>query len=65
MALLGAAAAFVTNPILLQLGVISGRRRRRDVQEGQHLSQMARMARQRVGDLQLLESFMAQVRERG
>ncbi|XP_059472159.1 uncharacterized protein LOC132194719 isoform X2 [Neocloeon triangulifer] len=31
IALLGAAAALATNPILLQLGVVSGKRRRRDV----------------------------------
>jgi hypothetical protein len=29
VALLGAAAFFATNPVLLQLGVISGKRRRR------------------------------------
>lgn len=31
VALLGAAAAFVSNPVLLQLGVVSGKRRRRDL----------------------------------
>ncbi|XP_063625253.1 zinc transporter SLC39A7-like [Cydia splendana] len=33
IALLGAAAALVTNPVLLQLGVVSGKRRRRDTLE--------------------------------
>lgn len=33
IALLGAAAALVTNPVLLQLGVVSGRRKRRDTVE--------------------------------
>ncbi|XP_068631901.1 uncharacterized protein [Battus philenor] len=33
IALLGAAAALVTNPVLLQLGVVSGRRKRRDTEE--------------------------------
>ncbi|KAF9420779.1 hypothetical protein HW555_003127, partial [Spodoptera exigua] len=33
IALLGAAAALVSNPVLLQLGVISGKRRRRDTEE--------------------------------
>ncbi|CAH2041498.1 unnamed protein product, partial [Iphiclides podalirius] len=33
IALLGAAAALVSNPILLQLGVVSGRRKRRDTEE--------------------------------
>lgn len=33
IALLGAAAALVSNPILLQLGVVSGKRRRRDTEE--------------------------------
>ncbi|XP_063829022.1 uncharacterized protein LOC135078354 [Ostrinia nubilalis] len=33
IALLGAAAALVSNPVLLQLGVVSGRRRRRDTEE--------------------------------
>ncbi|CAH1636950.1 unnamed protein product [Spodoptera littoralis] len=33
IALLGAAAALVSNPVLLQLGVISGKRRRRDTDE--------------------------------
>lgn len=31
VALLGAAAALVTNPVLLQLGVISGKRKRRSI----------------------------------
>jgi len=52
VALLGAAAAFVTNPILLQLGVISGGRRRRAVDSN---------IRQRLGEIHLLEQFMAQV----
>ncbi|RVE46991.1 hypothetical protein evm_008375 [Chilo suppressalis] len=33
IALLGAAAALVSNPVLLQLGVVSGKRRRRDTEE--------------------------------
>lgn len=33
IALLGAAAALVSNPILLQLGVASGKRRRRNTEE--------------------------------
>ncbi|KAG8291427.1 hypothetical protein J6590_059598, partial [Homalodisca vitripennis] len=33
VALLGAAAVFASNPILLQLGVVSGRRRRRELAE--------------------------------
>ncbi|KAJ8720161.1 hypothetical protein PYW07_012204 [Mythimna separata] len=33
LALLGAAAALVSNPVLLQLGVVSGKRRRRDTEE--------------------------------
>lgn len=33
IALLGAAAALVNNPILLQLGVASGKRKRRDTEE--------------------------------
>ncbi|VVC94445.1 unnamed protein product [Leptidea sinapis] len=33
LALLGAAAALVSNPILLQLGVATGKRRRRDTEE--------------------------------
>ncbi|CAK1582864.1 unnamed protein product [Parnassius mnemosyne] len=33
IAILGAAAAFITNPVLLQLGVVSGKRKRRDTEE--------------------------------
>ncbi|CAG4996626.1 unnamed protein product [Parnassius apollo] len=33
IALLGAAASLISNPVLLQLGVISGRRKRRDTEE--------------------------------
>lgn len=33
IALLGAAAALTTNPVLLQLGVLNGRRRRRSLND--------------------------------
>jgi hypothetical protein len=63
----GAAAALVSNPILLQLGVITGKkRRRRDSDAG--LSQVrnpgaegAAAVQQKLNEIALLERFMAQV----
>lgn len=54
VALLGAAAVFASNPILLQLGVVSGRRRRRELlREGP--------AADRLQDVLMLEKFVSQV----
>lgn len=54
VALLGAAAVFASNPILLQLGVVSGRRRRRELhREG--------LAADRLQDVLMLEKFVSQV----
>ncbi|XP_046994312.1 uncharacterized protein LOC124606372 [Schistocerca americana] len=55
-ALLGAAAALAANPVLLQIGVISGRRRRRrrDAAAGAE-------AQRRLQQLRLLEDFLASV----
>lgn len=67
VALLGAAAAFVSNPILLQLGVISGTygRRKRDTNNNRGLelteSAMRLEAQEKLSEIQLLERFMAQV----
>ncbi|BES97039.1 Hypothetical protein NTJ_09852 [Nesidiocoris tenuis] len=54
VALLGAAALFVSNPVLLQLGVIGGRRRRRrDATDVANLD--------RLKDVQILETFIEQL----
>ena len=63
----GAAAALVSNPILLQLGVITGKKRRRrdsdaDVSSVSNLSeQQAEAVQQKLNEIALLERFMAQV----
>ncbi|GLH13365.1 ATP synthase subunit b 1 [Gryllus bimaculatus] len=59
VALLGAAAALVSNPVLLQLGVISGRRRRRRALRAGAEEDSERALRQRLADIALLEKFMA------
>jgi hypothetical protein len=65
--LVGAAAALVSNPILLQLGVITGKkRRRRDSEAGvsyaRNLSaQEAEAVQQKLNEIALLERFMKQV----
>jgi hypothetical protein len=61
--LVGAAAALVSNPILLQLGVITGKkRRRREVSYVPNLSaQEAEAVQQKLNEIALLERFMAQV----
>uniref|UniRef100_A0A1B0CD45 Uncharacterized protein n=1 Tax=Lutzomyia longipalpis TaxID=7200 RepID=A0A1B0CD45_LUTLO len=40
-ALLGVAAALVANPVLLQLGVISGKRRKRSITDDDHAHKLA------------------------
>lgn len=63
----GAAAALVSNPILLQLGVITGKKRRRrntdaDVRHVPNLSaEEAEAVQQKLNEIALLERFMAQV----
>lgn len=56
VALLGAAALFAANPVLLQLGVISGRRRRSTVQEEDKQEML-----ERLNSIHLLEKFFNQV----
>jgi hypothetical protein len=57
----------VSNPILLQLGVITGKKRRRrdsdaDVSYGPNLrAQEAEAVQQKLNEIALLERFMAQV----
>lgn len=47
IALLGAAAALTTNPVLLQLGVVKGRRRRRSIiQDNAHPANLLAESRQ-------------------
>lgn len=60
VALLGAAAAFVSNPILLQLGVITGKRRRRDAQDG--LAAQAAAIEHKLNEIAALERYMTEVR---
>jgi hypothetical protein len=65
--LAGAAAALVSNPILLQLGVITGKKRRRrdsdsDVTFAPDLrAQEAEAVQQKLNEIALLERFIAQV----
>jgi hypothetical protein len=65
--LAGAAAALVSNPILLQLGVITGKKRRRresdaDVSYSPDPSaQEAEAVQQKLNEIALLERFIAQV----
>ncbi|XP_069699122.1 uncharacterized protein [Periplaneta americana] len=67
VALLGAAAALVSNPILLQLGVITGKKRRRrssdaDASQVPNLSpEEADAVQQKLNEIALLERFMAQI----
>jgi len=57
----------VSNPILLQLGVITGKKRRRrdsdaDISSVPNLSeQQAEAVQQKLNEIALLERFMAQV----
>ena len=65
LCVLGAAAALVSNPILLQLGVITGKKRRRRSVEGEDLPNLspeqAQAVKQKLDEIALLEKFMAQV----
>ncbi|KAJ4426835.1 hypothetical protein ANN_26634 [Periplaneta americana] len=62
-----AAAALVSNPILLQLGVITGKKRRRrssdaDASQVPNLSpEEADAVQQKLNEIALLERFMAQI----
>ncbi|XP_014241976.1 uncharacterized protein LOC106662417 [Cimex lectularius] len=53
VALLGAAALFASNPVLLQLGVITGKRRRRDIGD--------LLRNEKFRDIQALEKFIEQL----
>lgn len=55
VALLGAAALFVSNPVLLQLGVIGGKRRRREAVDDPMGSY------EKLKEIKALETFIEQV----
>uniref|UniRef100_A0A0A9X438 ATP synthase subunit b 1 n=1 Tax=Lygus hesperus TaxID=30085 RepID=A0A0A9X438_LYGHE len=55
VALLGAAALFVSNPVLLQLGVIGGKRRRREAVDDPMASY------EKLKEIQALETFIEQL----